>query len=156
MAFGPFVLVCLLVLSAGMSRLHAQSSTGTIQGTVVDQSGHALEGATIAVISESGDSHKVLSGAEGKFTFTGIPAGSYTVQICASGFSTMQEPVIVGGATESLPITLSIASVSEEVTVEAEADTSIAAELAPVKSLLDAGSARTEITSTYVANTPRQ
>ena len=44
-----------------------------------------------------------------------------------------------------------VASVSEEVTVEADDTTSIAAELAPVKSVLDAGSARTEITSNYVS-----
>ena len=53
--------------------------------------------------------------------------------------------------TRHVPVALSIASVSEEVTVEAEADNSIAAQLAPVKSLLDAGSARTEITSNYVS-----
>jgi iron complex outermembrane recepter protein len=51
----------------------------------------------------------------------------------------------------NLPVTLSLASVSEEVTVEAEADTSIAAQLSPVKSVLDAASARTEITSQYVS-----
>ena len=54
-------------------------------------------------------------------------------------------------AQPNLPVALSVASVSEEVTVEAEADTSIAAQLAPVKSVLDAGSARTEITSNYVS-----
>ncbi len=47
-------------------------------------------------------------------------------------------------------MSLVLASVSEEVTVEASADTSLASRLSPVKSVLDAGSARTEITSEYV------
>ncbi len=146
------VIVCLLVLSAGISRLHSQNSMGEIHGTVMDQSGHAIQDANIAAISESRVVHTVLSSADGKFDLTGIPAGSYTIEVSASGFSTIQDPVIVSaGSNASFPVTLTVASVSQEVTVEAEADTSLAAQLAPVKSLLDAGSARTEITSNYVA-----
>ena len=48
----------------------------------------------------------------------------------------------------SLP--LKLASVSEEVTVEAEADTSIASQKAPVKALLDMASPRSEISSHYI------
>jgi iron complex outermembrane receptor protein len=145
-------LVCLLTFDAGISRLHAQSSTGEIQGTVVEQSGRAVQGANVAVISASRVDRTVLSGPEGKFDITGIPVGSYTIEISASGFSTIQRSVSVeAGSNMSLPITLSIASVSEEVTVEAEGDNSIAAQLAPVKSVLDAGSARTEISSNYVS-----
>jgi hypothetical protein len=40
--------------------------------------------------------------------------------------------------------------VAEEVTVNAEDNTSVAAQLSPVKALLDAGSARTEITNSYI------
>jgi len=145
--------VCLLVLTAGIHRMHGQgNATGAIHGTVVDQSGHVIQGANIAIFSESREIRKVLSAAEGKFELTGIPAGSYTIEISASGFSTVQRSVsIAAGGNETVPVTLSIASVSEEVTVEAEANTSIAAELAPVKSMLDAGSARTEITSNFVS-----
>jgi len=146
-------LACLLVLTSGIHRMHGQgNASGAIQGSVVDQSGHAIQGANVAVISESRDVRKVLSAAEGKFDLTGIPAGSYTIEVSAPGFSTFHRSVsIAAGQDESISVTLSIASVSEEVTVEAEADTSIAAELAPVKSVLDAGSARTEITSNYVS-----
>ncbi len=146
------VFVCLLIGSAGLSRLHAQGNGGTIQGTVADQSGHAIQGANVAAIIEAREARKVLSGADGKFTLTGIPAGIYTVEISAPGFTTIQRNVVISdGAIENVPVTMSIASVSEEVTVEAEANTSIAAERAPVKSLLDTGSARTEISSNYVS-----
>ncbi len=144
---------CLLILTSGTNPIHAQgNASGDIKGTVVDLSGKAIQGATVGVISESRDVRKVLSGAEGKFEITGVRAGSYTIEISASGFSTVERSVsIAPGTNEIAPVSLSIASVSEEVTVEAEADNSIAAQLAPVKSLLDAGSARTEITSNYVS-----
>ncbi len=147
------LLACLLILTAGINHLHAQGNgLGAIHGAVLDQSGHAIQGATVAVVSESRDVRKVLSGAEGKFDLTGLPTGFYTVEISATGFTTIQRPItIAAGADLAVPVALSIASVSEEVTVEAEAADSIAAELAPVKSVIDAGSARTEITSNYVS-----
>jgi iron complex outermembrane receptor protein len=144
--------VCLLVLIAGISSLHAQNVAGTIQGTVTDQSGQALPGANIAALAQSQVVNRVIAGAEGKFVLGGLPAGTYTIEISAPGFSTIKRDVsVIGGSTKALPIALAIASVSEEVTVEAEADTSLGSELAPVKSVLDAGSARTEITSNYIS-----
>jgi iron complex outermembrane receptor protein len=147
------VIVCLLALSTGMSCLHGQSNTGTIQGSVVDSSGQAVKGASVAVTIEARVVRTAVTAADGKYSVTGLPAGTYTVQISAPGFAThVQHSVqVAAGVTREVPATLSIASVSEEVTVEAEGDSSIAAQLAPVKSLLDAGSARTEITSNYVA-----
>ncbi len=121
-------LVCLSILNACPSRLYSQSSTAEIQGTVADQNGHAVQGANVAVISDARVQNTVHTGADGKFDITGIPAGSYTVEISAPGFSTIQHSVsIAAGSNTSLPIALSVASVSEEVTVEAEGDTSIAA-----------------------------
>jgi iron complex outermembrane receptor protein len=133
--------------------LHGQSTNGTIQGTVTDPAGQAMQGANVAVVTESSVVQRVVTGADGKFVAAGLPANTYIVEISATGFSTQirHEVVVAAGATVSLPVTLTIASVSEEVTVEAEGDTSIAAQLAPVKSVLDAGSARTEITSNYVS-----
>jgi iron complex outermembrane receptor protein len=146
------LIFCLLFVPTGVSRLHAQGGAGSIHGTVVDQSGHVIKGATVAVLSEAREAGKAVSNAEGKFDIAELPGGSYTVEISASGFSTVERSVsITAGANELAPVALSIASVSEEVTVEAEADNSLAAQLAPVKSLLDAGSARTEITSNYVS-----
>jgi iron complex outermembrane recepter protein len=146
-------LACLLICDTGMVRLHGQSSTGTIQGTVTDPSGQAMQGANVAVATESGVVKRVVTSADGKFVAAGLPADTYTVEVSATGFSTQihHQVVVAAGATVSLPVNLTVASVSEEVTVEAEGDTSIAAQLAPVKSVLDAGSARTEITSNYVS-----
>ena len=146
------LLLCLLVLSAGMSSLHGQSNAGTIQGTVADQSGQAIQGAHIAVETASQVKETAETGTDGKFVAAGIPVGTYTVEISATGFSTeiRHDVAVAAGAVADLPVTLTIASVSEEVTVEANPTTSVATELAPVKALIDMASPRSEITSQYI------
>ncbi|HTX77829.1 MAG TPA: carboxypeptidase-like regulatory domain-containing protein [Terracidiphilus sp.] len=150
--WAAFVTVCLLVLSAGICRLHGQTNAGAIQGTVLDQSGQPVQGATVAAVNDVALVKKVGTGSDGKFAVNGLPGGTYTVEISTPGFSTVirHGVIVTAGTPVNLPIVLSIASVSQEVTVEAEADNSLAAQLSPVKSVLDAGSARTEITSQYV------
>ena len=145
--------MCLvLVFFAVAAGAQSQDRAGSIQGTVVDPRGQAVQGATVAIVSASQVERTTSSDTNGKFSITGLPAGTYTVETSASGFSTQirHGVVISSGATADVSISLVVASVSEEVTVEAEADTSIASQLSPVKSVLDAGSARTEITSQYV------
>ncbi len=143
------VFVCLLASAVGAARLHGQENAGTIHGSVVDPQGQAVSGATVVVATAARVERTAVSTPDGKFTVTGLPAGTYSVEVTATGFATqVRHGVAVGGgATAEVPVSLTVASVSEEVTVEAEADPSIASQLSPVKALLDAGSARTEITS---------
>ena len=143
--------VCLFSLFAFPGRLHAQADSGAIHGTVVDQAGKAIQGAGVAVTTAT-LKRTAITAANGNFDITGLPPGTYTVQVSATGFATETQNIVKvdAGAAVSLPFTLRIASVGQEVTVEAEADTSLASQLSPFKSVLDAGSARTEITSTYV------
>ncbi len=147
------VFVCLIMTIAGTSRLHGQQNAGAIQGTVLDSAGKAIKDAAVAVTSAGLLKSTAVTGADGKFSVTGLPAGIYNLQVSATGFATQSQNTIrvTAGATANLSFTMPIASVSQEVTVEAEANTSLAAELSPMKSLLDAASPRTEITSTYVS-----
>jgi len=136
--------------------LRAQSNApGTLQGTVVDPKGQAIAGASVAVTGEGKtEVRKVVTNGEGRFTLPGLQDGSYKVEITAPGFALATRSAVQVGGTDSpaLSVTLALASVAEEVTVSAEEDTSVASQLSPVKALLDAGSARTEITSQYIRN----
>ncbi len=148
------MIVCLLLLFAGTNSLQAQTGTGVIQGTVVDQSGKTIKGAAVAATDPAMHLHTAFTGADGTFTISGLRPGAYTVQVAATGFATItrNNVTVTSGSNVNLPFQMSLASVSQEVTVEAEADNSLASQLSPVKSVLDAGSARTEITSQYVEN----
>jgi iron complex outermembrane recepter protein len=148
-------LVLLVFVALGFARAaQAQSSSGTgsIQGTVTDPSGKPISGAAVGVTSSSEFKRTALTGADGKFTVSSLPAGTYEVEISATGFATQldHDVVVSSGSAANVPAAMRVASVSEEVRVEANADTSLASQLSPVKSVLDAGSARTEITSEYV------
>lgn len=147
-----WTLACAMTLLAGACAQYGQTSPGTIQGSVVDPGGRAIGGAAVAVTSGPELKRTAVTDSDGKFGVTGLPAGNYTVEVSATGFATkIQENVAVSaGAVATVPVSLILASVSEEVTVEASANTSLASQLSPVKSVLDAGSARTEITSEYV------
>jgi iron complex outermembrane receptor protein len=144
--------VYLVLATAGAGSLLAQS-TGTIQGSVTDSRGQAIVGASVAVSGVSqGVTRRTSTDNEGKFKLGALASGTYTLQVAASGFSTVSNRTVTltSGTTQSLSFTLNVASVTEEVMVEAELDDSVAAQLSPVKAVLDAGSARTEITSQYI------
>ena len=142
------------MMAASSVPLRAQSDApGSVQGTVVDPKGQAVSGAAVAVANEGkNEVRKGITNGEGRFSVTGLADGSYTVEVSAPGFALVRRNgVRVGaGETPALAITLMLASVSEEVMVTAEEDTSVASQLSPVKALLDAGSARTEITNSFI------
>jgi uncharacterized surface anchored protein len=71
---------------------------GSISGIVVDKSGGVpIESADVSLLN-SGDSSVVkgtTTDKEGKFTFTGIPFGKYTVRANFVGYSTMMLKVLL-------------------------------------------------------------
>ncbi len=145
-----------LFLAAGQVPLQAQGeATGnaTIAGTVNDQSGTPVPTATVAVRNEaSGAVRTSASGSDGHYTVTGLPAGVYTVEVAANGFATHRTTAVKvpSGITISVPVALELASVSQSVTVEAAV--TLAVEAAPSQSSLDAKSAESVISSTYIRN----
>ena len=109
----------ILLCAAGLSQLHAQQS-GTISGTVLDQTGKPIQDATVELKSEStGASRSVISDAEGKFLASDLAVGSYSIRVSAPGFAltTRSGGQVTAGATLDIPITMSVESVSTSVTV---------------------------------------
>lgn len=147
------VFVYAVALLIGTLSSSAQGNLGSIQGVVTDVQNRPIQGASVAIVAPSQVERTAVTGAEGKFVVSGLSAGTYSVQTSAVGFATDERHAIVvaAGQMADVSVALSVASVAEEVTVEAEADTSIASQLSPVKAVLDAGSARTEITSGYIS-----
>jgi hypothetical protein len=63
------------------------AGTATISGTVLDLTGAVVRDAQVSLTLLSGSRLRtVKSGANGEFSFAGIPAGSYAVTVEAAGF----------------------------------------------------------------------
>src|SRR5438477_5630925 len=78
----------LSLLFAGF--LQAQVDKATINGTVTDQSGAVIAGASVIVTSiETGTHYTGKSNETGIYRVSGLPVGTYTVECDKSGFKKM-------------------------------------------------------------------
>ena len=83
-------LMTMLVLVTCQLVIQAQSTTGSISGTVTDQTGAVVPGANVTVKGEAGQQYTAVTKGDGVFTIPGVPAGTptYTVTITAPSFKT--------------------------------------------------------------------
>ena len=94
--------------------------TGTVKGTLTDDSGGVIPAANVA-LTGGGNTRTAQTQADGSYTFSGVPAGSYTVNVNFPGFQSVSKPVTVAaGGTVQVPVQLAIISEKQEVTVAAE------------------------------------
>jgi len=83
-------LMTMLALVTCQLVIQAQSTTGSISGTVTDQTGAVVPGANVTVKGEAGQQFTAVTKGDGVFTIPGVPAGTptYTVTITAPSFKT--------------------------------------------------------------------
>jgi uncharacterized membrane protein YgcG len=110
------VLLSLLPFSPG--RLLAQIPSGTLRGQVLDLSGAGVPGASIQVVSSSGQTVAGAASKDGSYDIPGLAPGKYTVRAQAKGFALFEQSVeMVAGQGKKLDIALQIAAEREQVTV---------------------------------------
>src|ERR1041384_3821172 len=101
----------------------AQGGTGQLSGNVVDANGAVVSGASVKLTSlVTAQERDANTNESGDFVFTLLPAGSYKLEITASGFRTVvvdEERINVTQNT-TLPIRLDAATVSGMGTINAE------------------------------------
>src|SRR5882672_7908830 len=113
------VLAILVVLSLAAAA-NAQTFRGTILGTVTDSSGLAVAGATVTVKNtDTGLLRTTQTTADGSYSVTELPIGTYAVTISQSGFQTsVTTDVAVNVAGERrVDVALKPGQVSERVEV---------------------------------------
>jgi len=117
-----FCFATLLWISLAVSpNSFAQQTLGGITGTVTDESGAVIPGATVTVV---GDQTKLTRTAQssdtGAYLFTNLPIGTYTITVTHTGFDTLSIPMIQVQAdrTATVNATLKIGEVGQTVTVE--------------------------------------
>ena len=93
-----------------------------MQGQVTDSLGGALPNATVIAANEKGVKFTALTDSEGKYRFSALPAGRYTIRINSAGFSPYENAgvEIKNGETQSLEIVMTVANTVAEVTIEAD------------------------------------
>ena len=108
--------VC-VVLSFGAAA-HAQ--TAQVSGTVVDDSGLGVPGATVQLASAS-KRDITTSGQNGAYTFSNVAPGSYQVTATLVGFAPAApiELAVASTNVSASPLTLKVASLAETVVVSA-------------------------------------
>ena len=117
------VTIFLAVTLFQTSRIHAQAlGTGTIQGTVQDQSGAVVSGATVTA-TNIGTNEKAVekTSSSGAYTLPNLQPGDYRVDVVASGFAQFEEQIHVEQLSQvGLNINLKVGASSEKVTITAD------------------------------------
>jgi len=116
-------LLTALLLSGSFA--FAQSTTGALQGVVVDFTGAGIPGATITLRQVSSALlRSANTGDTGEFQSTGLPIGVYSLRVTKSGFNSVavNTLTISVGQTATQCLTMSPATVSERMEVQEPAD----------------------------------
>ena len=110
--------VCLLLLAP----IVVAQTTGTIDGTVTDQNGGALPGATVEITSPNlQGTRTATTGNDGRFRFVSVPPGPYKVTANLSGMGTAQKNATVFlDSTATVNLQMQV-SAREAITVTGEA-----------------------------------
>ncbi len=114
-----------VVLLLGLFSLPARAQVGQaeLRGTVADESGGALPGATVtATHTDTGTVRTTVTSETGTYAMPALPVGSYTIKAELTGFSSVIKEGIrlAVGQSASLNFSLKLASVAETITVKGE------------------------------------
>lgn len=118
------ILFAFLVLAVP-SLLLAQSETGTITGTVRDQSDALVPGVTVTLTSAAiiGGTKSTVTSELGNYKFIVLPPGTYDLKFELSGFQTISREgiKIAANFVAKVDITMSMQALTETLTVSGEA-----------------------------------
>ena len=109
-------------LSVTAPPLQAQT-TSTIEGTVTDRQGLAVTGAQVQVVGTTLAVEKAMNtDAFGAYQITALPAGTYTLTVSRSGFTTqvIKDLELTLNRTLTFNVSLEVGTVQQKVEVAAE------------------------------------
>ncbi len=118
--------ICFLfLLSFGviLGTAWAQGPVGTLNGTVQDQTGAVVPGATVTATNiATGVATKTTTTSAGTYTLPYIPSGTYTITATATGFETSSRTNIILRVAQDLTVNISLhlGQVTQQVTVSSK------------------------------------
>ncbi|HEY8563283.1 MAG TPA: TonB-dependent receptor [Pyrinomonadaceae bacterium] len=131
------LLVCAIFLAFTASIADAQFKAG-IQGTVTDNAGAVVPGATVTLTNnETNQTQTTTTSEEGFYRFSQLAPGLYTIAVEVQNFKkqTVENVKVDAETLEGVNVALTAGAISETVTVEAE-NTGLETEDATVRNVL--------------------
>jgi len=118
--FGFFFAIALFGVCSLGSVAYGQGTTGTITGTVTDQSGASVTGAKVTAVNPATTfSRETTSAGNGAYRLDALPVGVYTVSAEATGFkkSIINQVTLNVNDVLAVDVKLEVGQISETVTV---------------------------------------
>ena len=119
--------LAVLLLLIGATAATAQTTSGSMSGSVLDESNQAVPGATVTIVNEAtGEERTGLSNEVGDFTFPALVAGPYTIRVSMDGFRPLEVKGRVVLANNRLAVgalRLGVGQLTESVSVTARGET---------------------------------
>ena len=126
--FSRLALLLLAIVATSATSAFTQERYGAVAGTVADAQQAAVPGATVTATNDSsGAARTVVSGADGTYRIPDLEPGRYTVTVELQGFQKVEAHnlVVLLGRTLEFPAVLQVGTVSEVVSVTADATRSV-------------------------------
>lgn len=116
--------LCVLIVFGSWNWAGAQIGAGSIAGTLVDQAGAAVPGATVTLIAVGTNAtRRLVTGPDGVYVAPALAPGAYRVRVESGGFRplTRDGVRVATGETVRVDLRLEVGGLAEAVTVTADA-----------------------------------
>ncbi len=144
-----FTVVLVIFTFVFIPAAFAQGTSGAVRGTVTDQNGAAIAGATVSIESmlwTAGLKKSLETDESGYFYVSELPAGTYEIKITAPNFRGFRENLtIISDDTRQIDVSLSVGAITDSTVV-----------IEPVLSVDADPSIRTTIKSNAPGQLPRR
>jgi outer membrane receptor protein involved in Fe transport len=132
-----------------VSSLPAYAQMGSVVGSVMDESGGVVPGASVALTAQTGSQKTTTTSQTGMYRFGAVPAGRYQLSVMLSGFTpAIRTDIVVSESEVMVPaIVLAVAGIGEAIVVSASRVES---------ALIDAPATMTVISGATLAASPAQ
>jgi hypothetical protein len=116
-------LVTTFMLAAMCVTAFAQTSRGTVAGTVIDPNGAAVAGANVTLLNtQTNVSRTSTTNDEGVYRFDAVDLGNHTVTISAAGFGELVKTNVLVNAGQTSTVDAQLAVGSTQITVDVTAE----------------------------------